>query len=141
VRADECALVALDTFFGIPFRNIDSDSAFLKSSCACGDGSVGMFTGEGTDRNIVAVLSVDNIGYAAYPLGCETVEVGRTETGHYVVPLGGYCQLLVFGSTVNSRIVHADHFLSFLAIALVYGFFHEGNSLLVRDDAGNLEEC
>ena len=141
VRADIRTLVALDTFLGIPLGNIDCDTAFLKCGRTCGYGAVGMFAGEGADGNLVSVLGVDHVGHAAYPLGCEAVEVGRTEAGHYVAPLSGNGELFVLGSAVHCSVVHADHFLALLAVALVDGFLHEGHCLLVGDDAGNLEEC
>lgn len=45
------------------------------------------------------------------------------------------------GSAVYGSIVHADHLLTLLAVALVDGLLHECHCLLVRDDACNPEEC
>ena len=140
VRADVCALVALDTFLRVPLGNAYCDASLFESGCTGRNGTVGILTGESTYRHVIAVLGVDHIGHAAYPLGSKTVEVGGTETGYDSVPLCRSSQFLILGSAVHCGVVHADHLLSLLAVALVDGFLHEGHCLLVRDDAGNLEE-
>ena len=97
VRADVCALIALDTFLRIPLGNAYGDTSLFECSCTGRDSSVCMLSGKGADRDVISVLGVDHIGHAAHPLGRQTVEVGGTEAGNDAVPLGRYCQFLVLG--------------------------------------------
>ena len=57
MRADKGALVALDAVFDLPFRNIQSDTAFFKGGGSHREGAV-LQSLERTDRQVVAFLSI-----------------------------------------------------------------------------------
>ncbi|MPN00173.1 hypothetical protein SDC9_147367 [bioreactor metagenome] len=48
---------------------------------------------------------------------------------------------MIFRTFVNSSIVHLHNSFTLLTVRLVYSIFHLTNSLLVRDNVCDFEEC
>ena len=140
MRADECAVVALDTFLCIPCRNGHGHAALFKCGGACGHCTVGV-RHEGAYREGVACLGVDDIGNVLYEGGSQTVLVGVLELGGEVCPFCRNLNLGVFATAVYCSVVHVNHVLTLLAIGLHDCVLHVFHCILVGDDAGDLEEC
>ena len=138
--ADECAGVALDTLVRIPAGYHDSDATFLVGCCACGHRTVGIRQ-EGADGEGISILGVHYVGDLLDESRSETVLIGGLELGSDLCPLGRDVDFGILTATVDSSIVHVDDVLALLAIALDDSVLHVFDSILVRNDAGNLEEC
>ena len=140
MRADEYAVVALDTGGRIPNRNIDSHSALLVCCGAVRHGTVHI-RNEGAYRQGVTALCVHHVGDFLYEWRCETACVRIGELGADVCPLCRYFDLGVLASAIDGGIVHIHHVLALLAVALQGGVLHILHCVICRDDAGDAEEC
>ena len=139
VRADEGAAVALDTLLGVPHRDHHGDAALLEGRGAGRHGAVGV-RHEGADREGIAGLGVHDVRDFLDEGGSQTVLVRILELGGQVGPLGRDVDLGVFTAAVDGRVVHVHHVLALLAVGLHDRVLHVLHSILVRDDARNLEE-
>ena len=140
MRADEYAVVALDTGCRVPNRHIHCNSALLVCGCAVRHSTVHI-RNEGAYRQGVSALCVHNIGDVLYERSCETVCVRVGELGADVCPLGRNFNLGVFATAVDGGIVHIHHILALLAVALQGSVLHILHCVLGRNDAGDAEEC
>ena len=132
VRADECALVALDALLGVPLGNGDRDAALLVRRCAQLEGAVRVVN-EGADGQCVAVHLVDGIEDAVdhlHGLGIAGV-LGLLDLVLRVGPGGGNVDLLVGRCAgVDGVVVHVDHVLALLQVGV------QGRVLHVLDRLG-----
>ena len=139
MRADEGALVTLNTLVDIPGRNFDSRSAFLVLGGAHGLEACRIKLG---DRELVALHGelrpeelLDELRSGLL------LDGGRLEDRALLDPFGIDGDLSDSGiSTDNSLDVHVDDLLSFAAVGLGDGLLEELNGALVGDDLGELEE-
>ena len=141
VRADIGALVALDTVLDLPLGDIHGDAALLVGGRAVLPRTV-LTARESRYRQVIALQPVDRLDDLAHELGirrirnmCEAVVVdlrpfGRHLDLHHGVAAG-----------VDGRIVHVDDVLALLAVGFQDGMLHLVDSLVERDDVGDLEEC
>ena len=137
VRAHKGALVALDTFFHIPFRHVDGDAAFFVSGSANREGAVGV-TGHDADRQLVAFLPVNrnqNIvdERIAGLFGFHFVFGIRPGSGNINFYNG-------FDAFVDGRIVHVNHVLAFHAIGCFHGVLQIFHRVGQRNDIRQFEE-
>ena len=145
VRADIGALRALDAGIRIPNRNIDRDTALLESSGAVRRSTVHIIH-ECGNRELVALLRidrrlnrVDKLLNRLRTVGC----VRELETLILcVLPALRNLNLVSARSTcIDCVPVLLDNILTLAAVGLLRSVLHEADCLLLRDDAGQLEEC
>ncbi len=140
VRTYECTSVALDTVFCFPLRNVHCNAAFLVCCCAVRNCAVcDIFECAYVKR--VSALCVHYVCDFPYEFRSEPVLVRILEFSSYVFPVCRNIHFCIFSASVYGCIVHLYDVLAFLAVALVDCLLHICDSILVRDDTGNLEEC
>ena len=140
VRADIGALVALDTVFDLPLGNVHGDAAFLVGGRAVLPRTV-LTARESRYRQVIALQPVDRLDDLAHEFGtrsirdvCEALVVDLRPFGRHLDLLDGVA------AGVDGRIVHVDDVLALHAVGLLDGLLHLVDSLVERDDVGDLEE-
>ena len=145
MRADIGTLCALDAGVRIPDRNINRDTTLLVSSRAVRRGAVHVIH-ECGNRKVVALLRIDRrLNRVDELLDClRTVRCVR-EVETLVLRILPALRNLNLVSARSAGIdcvpVLLDDILTLAAVGLLRSILHEGNCLLLRDDAGQLEEC
>ena len=140
VRANECAVVALDTFFGIPGGNVNGHSALFKGGGAVGHGAV-CVRQEGAYGEGVTGLCVHDVGDVLHECRSKTVLIGVLELGGNFGPLCGNLDFGVLTAAVYGSVVHVHHVFTLLAIGLHNCVLHVLHGVFGGDDAGDAEEC
>ena len=137
VRAHNGALVALDTFIDLPFRNVDGYAAFFISSSAGGERTICLIH-QFADGQVMAFLFV----HGNHNFVNELVAGLRIQFFVSAVnPVSRNIDLHNGVNTfVNGSIVHVNHLLAFLAIGVNDGFLQVFHSIFNRDDTGQFEE-
>ena len=145
MRADIGTLRALDASVRIPNRNIDRDTALLVSSRTVRRGAVHVIH-ECGNRELVALLRVDRRLNRIDELLNRLRSVGCVrELEALVLCVLPALRNLNLVRARNTRIdcipVLLDDILTLAAVGLLRSILHEADCLLLRDDAGQLEEC
>ena len=141
MRTNHGALVTLDTLGGIPFRNHGSDTAFLVSGRTSRESTIHDVL-ECAHRQVVTALChhrahhlVDEFGIVGVALEHEV------RAALQLSPFSGDLDFGDLAAAIHGCIVHVHHILTLLAVRLHDEFLHLLHSEVVRNDAGNLEEC
>ena len=137
VGADEAALVALDAVLGDPLRALDGDAALLQAGRGRRDGPVEGHLGDGQEVALEPGDRVDDLpGVGAGVVGDDLGDRGR---------LGDLRRdgdgLEARGGPVDGVPVHLDDLLALAAVGLLDGLLHQGDGLVLGQDAGELEEA
>ena len=141
VRTNERTLVTLDTLGGIPFRNHGSDTAFFVCGGASRECTINDFL-ECADRQVVTALCHHRTHHLVDEFRIVGVALEHEVGGAIQLsPFSRNVNLGDFTAAVNSCIVHVHDILTLLAVRLHDEFLHLLHSEVVRNDAGNLEEC
>ena len=143
-------LIALNTMFDLPFRNIQSDTALFVSGCAHRECSV--FTAlECADREIVAFLTVHR-NHEFLDEGWQVIYhcLAGAGTGHMLNVTGFilcvfpsfrhadfYCGLHAF---FNRGIVHVNYFLPLVAVIVNHCFLQILHGFFQRNDGSQFKE-
>ena len=137
MRADGCALVALDAVFDLPFRYHDGNAALFIFCSARRERAVGLVH-ELTDGKGVAFLLV----HGHHDLIDKGVARLRIEFFvRAVLPGFGHRDLHeVLDASFDSASVHVDHILALLAVGMFNGFLEVGDSVVDRNDISQFEE-
>ena len=136
VRADERALVTLDTVFGLPDGNEGTHTALLIGS-GTGIPSTILATLECAHGQQVTVLGVDGTYHVVYKCGSV---VGSGTLNGQVAPSGINGQLGVLVTTVNGLVVLVHHVLTLAAIGLHDELLHLLDGQVNGDNLGDAEE-
>ena len=135
--ADKSALVALETFGGIPIRQAGGDAPFVVLGSSQRVGAV-LMVQEGGNRQVVAPLAVAGHHDVFYHVGEALIHRpfvgGRGPRGGDVYFHGAV------DAGVNGGHVHANYFFAFFGVGFLNGLFHVPHGVLHRHDAGELEE-
>ena len=137
MRANECALVALDTFRHIPFRNVDGDAAFFIGGSAYRERAVGM-TGHDAYRQFVAFLTVNRNQDI---IDERVAGLLRFHFVFCVSPGRRHIDLHDgFDAFVDGRVVHVNNVLAFLAVGFFHSILQVFHRVCQRNDIGQLKE-
>ena len=140
MRTNESTAVTLDTVLCLPLWNLHSDTTLLVSCSTGWDCTVNILV-EYAYRESVTCLSVYNVSDLLHECRSKTVLVRVLELSCDVLPVSWNLNLGVLTTSVDSSVVHVHDVLTLLAVALHDSLLHVTYSLLVRDDACDLEEC
>ena len=137
MRTNERTLVTLNTVFGVPLRYFYGYAAFFETSSSGGNGAVRIERG---GRKFVALKS--KYGVNNLPEIFIVREFNGRGAGSGVCPTCGNFYFFKFVSRrVDSRIVHVDYRVAFLAVGLFNVLFHPVFGFGIRHNLGvNLEE-
>ena len=141
VRTYICTLVTLDTVLNLPLGNACSDATLLVCSGAVIPSTI-LAAVECRYGEHITLERVDRLTYLAYECGDSLVNYSLSLLALDVCPLCGNLNLnYSLATCVNSGVVHIHDILTLLAVRLVNRLLHLLDSLLDRNDVGNLEEC
>ena len=141
VRADIGALVALDTVLDLPLGNIHGDAALLVGGRAILPRTV-LTARESRYRQVIALQPVDRLDDLTHEFGTRSVRDMCEALVVDLCPFGRHLDLdHGVAAGVDGRIVHVDDVLALLAVGFQDGMLHLVDSLVERDDVGDLEEC
>ena len=135
MRADQGALVALDTVGWVPLRNDGGDATFLVGCCTCWECAVDdvfecahweviTALGDHWTHHLVDELRI--VGVVLEHEVCCAVEF---------CPFGWDFNLLDLTAAVDSCVVHVDDVFTLLTVALHDELLHLLNCEVVRDNA------
>ena len=138
MRADDGALVTLDTLGSIPYRNVYCCTTLLVSSCALRESTV-FHTNECGYGELVTFLSVHYVNDLLDELRNSLL------LNRLILSCLPGIRNVNFNNCVNacvdSSIVHLNDIVTLLTVRLESCLLHVVNSLVNRKDAGKLEEC
>ena len=138
VRANEGALVALDTDRGVPLRNLQRDVALLEAGGSSRPGAVAR---NGAHRHEIALVGEQAGGDLAHEL--RSIFVGRRKHDRGVRVRAGRDADLLQASEggVDRRVVHLDDLVALAAVRLGDRLFDLGDGLVLRQHAREGEEA
>ena len=137
MRANEGTLVTLDTGIRIPFRNIQSNTAFFVSRGAAGEGAV-VNGHQISNGQLVAFQTVHGNHNLIYEI------VASLSSSFFILSSCPISRNLYLNNSINasiySSIVHLNDGFALLAIGVLNSVLHVLNSLINRNDVSQLEE-
>ena len=132
------ALVAFDTVFRNPFRNIDGSSRAFVLGCTGRECAV-FQTFPGGNREIVPFLAVHDVAHVLDEI--RTGHSGNGAAGGGVFPC---CRDFHFFHTrhacVYGGIIHIHHVLAFSAVGFFIGILQVFHRIFIGNDVGEMEE-
>ena len=142
MRADKCAVVALDALFCVPFRNGNSDAALLVSGGAEREGAVCVINELGYGQGIAVhtvnrienvVDHLDGLGKAGVLADSCLVFCGLPALGNFNLRVG-CC------AGVDCVVVHVNDILALLEVGVESGILHVADRLCLRQNLCEGEE-
>ena len=138
MRANDGALVTLDTLSSIPYRNVYCSTTLLVSSCTLRECTI-FHTNECGYRERVTFLSVHYVNNLLDELR-NSLLLNRLILSCLPGIRNVNCNNCI-NTSVDSSIVHLNDIVTLLTVRLESCLLHVVNSLVNRKDSGKLEEC
>ncbi len=136
--ADKSALIAGNTVFRDPFRNLDGRGRTFVVRCACGERAVFPAFKCGNGK-IISFLPVHDVANVSHEIG--TVCFGNKAAFGRMRPFFGDGDLNGSRDTrVDSRIIHVDYVLAFPPVGMFIGVFQVFHSICFGNDLCQMEE-